>query len=152
MSWLFDYILVKFPSKLSNFLFFRIWGQQIQQNMPFSCFILLTHKYIELFIQSIITLSLKIMSCPAVSCSKCVSGDVNWLRPCANSHFRLTKGTQSVPLYYFHPQSVFVLEHRGNVSHSQEQCSGFSITQPLLYLHTGYRRNNCVSGIFFPFF
>lgn len=42
----------------------------------------LTNTLNYVFIQSVITLSLKIMSCPAVSCSKCVSGDVNW--PCEN--------------------------------------------------------------------
>lgn len=45
------------------------------------------------------------MSCPAVSCSKCVSGDVNWLRPCANSHLMLTKRNSVSPIGLF-PSSV----------------------------------------------
>lgn len=102
----------------------------------------------------IITLSLKIMSCPAVSCSKCVSGDVNCLRPCANSHLMLTKRNPVSPIglfsssFHFFHFHFFVLEHQGNIAHSQEQSSGFPITQPLLYLHT-----NCAAGVFFfPFF
>lgn len=78
--------------------------------------------------------SLKFMSCPAVSCSKCVSGDVNWLRPCANSHLMLTKRNSFSPIGLFSSSVCFLF---------------WNIRGMLPTLHTGYRHSNCVTGFFF---
>lgn len=105
------YICLQVPFKIIKFSIFYHLGPSYSTTNPAEHVIFLlypaNHKYIDLFIQSIITLSLKFMSCPTVSCSKCVSGDVNWLRPCANGHLMLTKRNSFSPIGLFSSSVCF---------------------------------------------